>query len=269
MPADPFTNGVGYFWGMFETRHYMRLRFAMVEKLAEVKTVESVQAQLDHLMDMLRLCRSDNMGVRDYVPALMLRLNKDQECYDFMKWWTVISDDDHYDWGDTELPYLDIKNADVFEPVDPFLGQFRGLASNVPLILLKIKLLFDLARLEESAASLSTKRNVPREIVDQIQSSIPQSPAVAANREMMDGGARLAAIKNLKTQIDTLYNEINKTNKHFWPALMNPHRHLTARPEAFSAGSVEEMQLVLKNNYAAWIETPGAIDFVKAKFNAR
>jgi hypothetical protein len=25
---DPFTNGVGHFWGIMETRAYMRLRFA-------------------------------------------------------------------------------------------------------------------------------------------------------------------------------------------------------------------------------------------------
>jgi hypothetical protein len=27
------------------------------------------------------------MGVRDLIPALYIRLDQDQECYDFLKWW--------------------------------------------------------------------------------------------------------------------------------------------------------------------------------------
>jgi hypothetical protein len=40
----------------------MRARFALVEALQKVRTHESVKAQLEHLQDMLRLCRGDNMG---------------------------------------------------------------------------------------------------------------------------------------------------------------------------------------------------------------
>src|SRR5215471_18139118 len=68
-PADVFTTSVGHFWGILDTRDYMRARFALVEALQKIKTHDSVQAQLDHLLDMLRLCRGDNMGVRDLVPA--------------------------------------------------------------------------------------------------------------------------------------------------------------------------------------------------------
>lgn len=77
-PENVFESGVGHFWGIHETRPYMRARFANVEALLKVNTNTAVQAALDDLMDMHRLCRGDNMGVRDLTPHCFLRLGKDQ-----------------------------------------------------------------------------------------------------------------------------------------------------------------------------------------------
>ncbi|KAB8239015.1 uncharacterized protein BDW43DRAFT_305900 [Aspergillus alliaceus] len=76
--------------------------------MSKIKNIESVGAQLEHLMNMIQLCRKDNMG----------------ECYDFVKWLTVIRGDSQYDWADDQMPHLNIKNADVFEPVDPSYKKF-------------------------------------------------------------------------------------------------------------------------------------------------
>ncbi|CAG8898268.1 unnamed protein product [Penicillium egyptiacum] len=265
MPADPFTNSAGNFWSVLGTRDYMRARFALVEAMTQVDNAQSVKAQLDHFMDMLRLCRSDNMGVRDLVPGLMLRLNKDQECYDFIKWWEVVSDNPRYDWGNTDLPYLDIKNADIFEPVERFCGQFPDLSHLSCLCLLKIKLLLEVMRLGQSTASLGPV--VPREILDLIQSSIPQIPAVCVSHDIMSGDSdvRETMVDKLKAQIDAVFNAVEEANEHFWPSLIDPDLDLTEIPESYSAGTVEEMILVLRYNYDAWTETPGAIDFIKAE----
>lgn len=265
MPPDPFTNSVGMFWGVFPTRDYMRARFALVTAMAEVDNAQSVKAQLDHLMDMLRLCRGDNMGVRDLVPGLMLRLNKDQECYDFIKWWKVVRDNSRYDWGNTDLPYLDIKNADIFEPVERFRGPFPNLSHLSCLCLLKIKLLFEVMRLEQSTASLGPA--IPREILDLIQSSVPQSPVVRASHDIMSGDSdvRETMIEKLRAQIDVIFDAVEEANEYLWPALIDPDIDLTEIPECYSHGGVEEMILVLRYNYDAWAETPGAIDFIEAK----
>ncbi|CEJ57717.1 hypothetical protein PMG11_06401 [Penicillium brasilianum] len=269
MPADPFTNSVGNFWGVFPTRDYMRARFALVKAMAEVDNAESVKAQLDHLMDMLRLCRSDNMGVRDLVPGLMLRLNKDQECYDFIKWWAVIDDNPRYAWGDPDFPYLDIKNADIFEPVNRFCGQFPDLSHLVCLCLLKIKLLFEVMRLEQSTASLGP--TVPSEILDLIQSSVPRSPAVRVSHGIMSGDrdVRKTIISKLKAQLNVVFDAVVEANEHFWPALIDTDIDLTEIPQFYSHGSVEEMILVLRYNYDAWIESPGALSFIEAKVHGK
>lgn len=85
-PPNPFEEEEPHFWGWMETRPYMRARYGLLDSLRKIRTREAVQASRDHVMDLLRLCRGDNMGVRDMTPALMIRLGHDQEAYDFMKW---------------------------------------------------------------------------------------------------------------------------------------------------------------------------------------
>ncbi|KAI1861941.1 hypothetical protein JX265_009444, partial [Neoarthrinium moseri] len=145
LPFDVFNAGAGRFWGIIDTRDYMRARFAAADSLLQVDTVSAAEEALDHLMDMLRLCRSDNLGVRDIVPTLLLRLDREQECYDFLKWWATVGSDMHYDWGDVTLPYLNIRGADAFEDFDAFDVNSLGLAHLVAATLLKLRLFLDLS----------------------------------------------------------------------------------------------------------------------------
>lgn len=50
-------------------------------------------------MGLHRLCRSDNMGVRDLSPHLPLRLGNHQEWYGFVKCYATIGQGRDYDWG--------------------------------------------------------------------------------------------------------------------------------------------------------------------------
>lgn len=89
-PANAFETNVGDFWGLLSTRDYMRARFALANEIRRAGTLDGVSEPLEHLRDMLRLCRGDNMGLRDLAPALMLQMDQDQECYDFIKWWWTV-----------------------------------------------------------------------------------------------------------------------------------------------------------------------------------
>jgi hypothetical protein len=260
MDPNPFENSVGHFWGIIETRDYMRARFALTEALQKVKTRHSAQAQLDHFMDMLRLCRSDNLGVRWIVPGLMLRLKKDQECYDFVKWWNITGERGDYDWGDMDLPHLDIKNADVFESVEYLCGEFIDLHQKLAIALLKIKLMIDLTALTNSGL---VGHKVPQEILDRIKTHIALSPIITENKDIMERKDHTAVIEELITQVHMLYGAVENANQHFWPALLNPGTHLNARPDTCSRGTIEEMQLALMYSYDSWIETPGAIEEIK------
>ncbi|KAH8812755.1 hypothetical protein F5884DRAFT_786321 [Xylogone sp. PMI_703] len=262
-PANPFETAPGHFWGIHGTRPYMQYRYTLVEALVKVKTRAAVQSALDHLLDMLRLCRGDNQGVRDVAPALFLRLGKDQECYDFVKWWATTGNRSDYDWGDMSLPYLDIKDADVFEDIAAVSRRFPDLSHLVSITLLKIRLLHDLRSLQSSTV-VGTMASLPQEIVDNIRGKLVSS-IVARNKDLMESNDHSTAIQRLESQIGQLCEDVNKANPHFWPALLNPGNNLKARPQFYGRGGAEEMQLVLQYSYNSWIETPGAIDIIREK----
>ncbi|KAK9350208.1 hypothetical protein V1523DRAFT_355784 [Lipomyces doorenjongii] len=265
-PANPFENAVGHFWGIHETRPYMQSRYALVETLLKVKTRPAVQSALDHIMGMLRLCRGDNQGVRDVVPALLLRLGKDQECYDFLKWWVTTGQERDYDWGDMDLGYLDVKDADVFEDVDLYTREHYSLSHAVSVTLIKIRILHDLRNLQGSTVVGETAL-FPQEILDNIRGKLV-STIVAGNKEVMDGKDQGPAIERLESQVAQLYKAVKKSNKHFWPALIRPGNNLMARPHYYSHGTPEEMRLVLQYSYDSWIETPGAIDLIREQMDS-
>ena len=231
----------------------MRARYALVEAIVKVRTYDAVVAALDHVMDCLRLCRGDNMGVRDMAPAMLLRLGRDQECYDFVKWWATTGQRGNYDWGNMDEPYLDIKNADVLEPQQYLCRKYMSLAYLVSISLLKIKLL-----LAVRAGSGGWEFLRSGQTFSEIKHKIVQNAAGDGETESGE------VIKVLKSHVHDLYQAVEEGNPHFWGALISPGRNLGARPDFFTFGGKEEMQMVLNRYYDAWKETPGAIEVVKA-----
>ncbi|KAL3472688.1 hypothetical protein BJX99DRAFT_234978 [Aspergillus californicus] len=257
--GNPFETGVGHFWGILETRDYMRARFAWASALGDMGTRTGVEEQLAHFMDMLRLCRSDNMGVRSLVPALMLRLDRDQECYDFAKFWFTVASESDYDWGNMDLPHLSIKGADVFEEVKCFTDGYPDLAQLVAVTLLKIKLVLDLEALQKSTNTAGSK--VPREVLDNIRSHVPRSPIISKNREFVQSDDHEGTIKTLREQVSQLYQAVARTNKHYWKLLLSGKE--PQLPDAYSQGSIEEAQLSVSYTVDAWYELPAAMDFIR------
>lgn len=58
---QPFEEDVGYFWGILETRSYMRARAALAETLWALDRREEA---VEHQRELLRLNPNDNQGVR-------------------------------------------------------------------------------------------------------------------------------------------------------------------------------------------------------------
>lgn len=73
---DAFQNAVGRFWGVLETRPYMRARLGLAHSLwAAGRRDEAVQ----HLRDMLRLNPGDNQGIRYTLAGFLLFLDRDDD----------------------------------------------------------------------------------------------------------------------------------------------------------------------------------------------
>ncbi|KAL2132138.1 hypothetical protein VTI74DRAFT_4144 [Chaetomium olivicolor] len=255
--GNPFETGVGNFWGIFSTRDYMKARFAAADALLKVDTVTAVEKALEHFSDMLHLCRADNLGVRDVIPGLLLRLGREQECYDFLKWFATVDDKDHYngqyDWGDPTLPYLDIRNADAFEPIDMFFsGPTRmSLSHLVMLTLLKLRLLLDLGACQS--------------VSDDFTASDRPVGRLVRSRVRTFGMRRIATTTEaLTNQYHTLCRAVNEANPHFWDALVDDGEDDPAPPPFYSEGSVEEAQLALYQCKKAWQESEDAIVMIEA-----
>ncbi|HLE28045.1 MAG TPA: hypothetical protein VI793_08005 [Anaerolineales bacterium] len=79
---DYFQHEAGYFWGILETRPYMRARFGLASSLWRLGRRDEAAA---HFRDMLRLNEGDNQGVRYLLAGLLLEMDRDAELLKLLK----------------------------------------------------------------------------------------------------------------------------------------------------------------------------------------
>lgn len=258
-PPNAFETHVGHFWGLLHTRDYMRARFFLADYARWTSGLEGVQEGLAHMMDMLRLCRGDNLGVRQIVPALMLQLDQDQECYDFVKWYQTQGRGSDYDWGDMHLPFLDVKNADVVESTKYMAGSFGDVHHLSATMLLKIKILTDVINVRLTRKDLDGK--LPVELWQEVELAVIWSPLTIplTKKSSLD----LVGLEGLLTRhIKQLGASLGKANDNVIMGLLSPDDWLTKIPQYMSPGSAEEMSILLQHSFAAWWETEGALDLL-------
>jgi tetratricopeptide (TPR) repeat protein len=70
--AEAFEHDVGHFWGLLETRPYMRARADLAQCLWELGERENAA---QHMLDLLRLNPNDNQGVRYILMSWLLALD--------------------------------------------------------------------------------------------------------------------------------------------------------------------------------------------------
>ncbi|KAJ5987733.1 hypothetical protein N7481_002943 [Penicillium waksmanii] len=256
--SDPFIQGSINEFGP-EMRSYILHRCVLVGMISGINTREAVEKQLQHSMEMLRLSPNDNLGERKTVAPMMIRLNQDRECYAFLKSWVLVSNHSYDNWSNPGLPHFDVENANIFEPVNIFLGLNIGISLTVPLFLLKLKTFLDLSLVEaQKGVALST---------GPVGSSRDQ--AFLSTPNFTDQTTRISILSGLQIQVDMLFNEVSRTHADFWPALLNP-REFLERPFLITSGGedvVDETQGILSASYDAWRDTIGAITFVEGKLN--
>lgn len=269
-PPNLFVDCIGRFWAIAATRDYLRARYRFCHQLLDTfgslngrsYVVETV---LGHCIDMLWLNRSDSQRVRERVPALYLRLGRDQDSYDFLKWW-MNSRKTESELLDINLPYLNVQNADLLEHPEGSTWSFQKLCLShlVALVLLKIRILLDIQALLDIAIIFQGR--IPAEIIDMIARLIASD--FLYSRLMCRGGLEhlVVVASTIKSQILRLYRAIDRRNLHFWaymldksltfPNISNPN----FKPYAF--GSMQEVYIVANYNYLAMIEARGSLELL-------
>jgi tetratricopeptide (TPR) repeat protein len=77
-----FKEEVGYFWGLLETRPYMRARAGLAQALW---TLGSRSEAIAHYRDMLRLNPGDNQGIRYILAAALLEIGDDKALQELLQ----------------------------------------------------------------------------------------------------------------------------------------------------------------------------------------
>ncbi|PPQ74967.1 hypothetical protein CVT26_011685 [Gymnopilus dilepis] len=251
--ADIFTNPrkVGHFWGLLETRDYMRARnqvFWALLRDCDALLGQKLAAQ--HGWDMLRLCTSDNLGVRNVLPGILVQIGEDQKAFDLCRYWVDYyfrppsSSDEDEDEDEDAIPeeevverYLrpEFVNRDLFEniPEEWLTSRYGPPVSHiVPITLLKIRAYVDLDVLTRhfgEDVSVSALSSLDPAALQEVSSQRPfgisgcilrraasaNSPSSARDERSLK---TLRAI--LSTQLTPLLELIKKRNQWFLAALL-------------------------------------------------
>ncbi|MBU1471314.1 MAG: tetratricopeptide repeat protein [candidate division Zixibacteria bacterium] len=79
---EEFEESVGHFWGLTETRPYMRARAGLAQSLWEAGQREEA---VDHYSDLLRLNPNDNQGIRALLMPCLIELGRDEDAEKLFK----------------------------------------------------------------------------------------------------------------------------------------------------------------------------------------
>jgi tetratricopeptide (TPR) repeat protein len=71
-----FKNEVGHFWGLLQTRPYMRARSGLAQSLWEAGQQDEA---VEHFWDLLRLNPNDNQGIRYLLMPCLIELGRDED----------------------------------------------------------------------------------------------------------------------------------------------------------------------------------------------
>ncbi|KAI5925130.1 hypothetical protein F4810DRAFT_89889 [Camillea tinctor] len=261
-PPKPFQNARAKFWKFTGTRPYMLARHGVMTASLYIRTGEAVEAALAHTLGMLDLCRGDNMGVRNQVPALYLRLGRDQEAYDFIKWWAVGTDDD-YDWSDPSLPYLDMHNEDAFEHSDKYIEETKfEFSFNPAMACIKIRLLLDMKMLDRCVKEHGDQ---PYDKKMEWVREHALSDILYKRRDIVEKSEYSDIIADLEDQVSKVYACLEATNKHYMPMLHNPDPFLNKEPGAFMLGDRDQAIASLRETWYMWAECTPALEVMRAR----
>lgn len=261
-PPNVFETAVGHFYAMPETRPYMRARYVLAQTLNHLDTVPSLEEALDHGLDMLRLDRSDELGMRHQLAPVMLRLGREQEAYDFVKWWVAHADDERHLKDMPDSPFLDLENANALEPVDLFVRRkAAGTFELHSLALIKIRLLLALQSAEKAVAG-AEGCTIQDKIA--ILAAALRSSAITRHADALLILAEdpKPVVDELARQVREVVTAVHQANKYLLETMAEPDADPGTAIASYAEGSREEAHAARSYSLRAWKGTPGALELL-------
>eukprot|EP00978_Attheya_sp_CCMP212_P006991 scaffold16341_cov53-Attheya_sp.AAC.4 len=266
-PERPFETAVGSFWGIFGTRDYMRaqmslnrmqLYFASMTNLKELW-----QLGLDNSLELLRLCSSDNSGIRFCVPFLLMNLNRDDDAFAFCKYW--IHDSEHErdetragmhrdsqkgDWMYERKDGMRFDSMDEWFP-SPFHTRFT-----LALCLIKIRLISDVSVLRQNVDSFVDTTGLDDEGVSSIVGGF-----------VLDEKSRNVNLEEERRTVHRLMDVIHGANPTVLPAILNPGPLLRQSPPSYySPGDPTEAYSLVQDAMPSFRQNDLAMRLLEERF---
>ncbi|MBE3049684.1 hypothetical protein IMZ48_45750, partial [Candidatus Bathyarchaeota archaeon] len=190
-------------------------------------------------------------------------LDRDQEAYDYMKWWAVMDEESDVDYADLSVPYLHIKNANILEePMKSWTGKHLNLAHASAVILIKLRILANLKDVQNATRAFSGV--LPPEITDIIRGHLA-GKVLKVRPHILRGGTEDISrlIKTLQAQALRLCTSIDKYNTFFWMFMMDETLvEGNTRPESYTFRSDKEAFMKIGFMAVAWASSPQAMSMI-------
>ena len=265
--VDLFEESVGNFWGLVDPRDYCRARHGLDLALHKCgmknNSKLALELSIEHMLDLVWLNRGDNLGVRVLIPSIYCMVDRIQEAYDFLKWWTICSKDGNYDWGDINLPYCNLKDENMYEELSALkLHEFTQVHWLVSLFLIKYKLMVKLLAERELYDSflMGTHTRVGNDSPVQKLRGVSVVLQTIEDYAMSQRGKYVSVLKG---QLIELCKIIDKANKFVIPALLNPTPLLDQIPPRYMARETQdEAYAVVDWELDHWLSDPKILDYL-------
>lgn len=245
-------------------------RFDYVYELLRVRTSSAMEVAVHEIEDIESLYPNDHFDPE--LPALYLRLGRDQACYDYIKYChngsrrPLVSLEQA---ASGQPPYSIMGQSDVFEGPDDLYDTIAKkpymLGHMISMALLKIRLLF---KLRWCHNLVLLRRRLPAELLYQIRCHLI-TPVVVHDRKLLhdfsNGASLVSHIKNMQNHVLAALQLVHGTNKFVWPLLLQRGPREDSNIDGYDPGTEEEAKWLLLFSYDSWAETPGALELLASK----
>ncbi len=269
-PENLFETQVGIFWGLIETRDYMRARYALFEAYWEAayncETKQVYEKALFHNLELLRLCSGDNLGVRFQTPFLLLDMNRDDDAFAFIKYRMGLESGGDYEdeiaerhsqsrEGEWIYPReSNCRHQDIFKEFPNCAEQYVSLAFLVALAIIKLRII---------AAHDAVSRSIDI-VLQSTKGECIQEARFALSEMLIE---KYVDIDDQRRQVNRLLDIIDSNNPSMLPAILNPlPMKEQPRPQSYSMGHPSEVYDILMNCNRCFLRVPGAEDLLKERF---
>ncbi|XP_066921074.1 uncharacterized protein [Clytia hemisphaerica] len=266
LPGSLFKVAIGIFWRLVEPRNYCKERLGLALKLRSCgmknNSKLALELSVEHMLDLIWLCRGDNLGVRLHIPSILCVLGEVQEAYDFLKWW---QDRDLISCCyDMKLPYCNLKGEDMYESLSELkLSNHTDVHWYVDLFLIKYKLIRQL-KLDKASYDAFLLGTDPKLGEDSPVMKLSGVWLALENIKEAIAPGMDKRIQTLAIQLVALGKHIDKVNKFIIPGLLNSSVLLGQQtPQYVAAGTQNEAWNIVDYEHLNWKATPNVLYFLK------